>query len=133
MDTNHIPRGMSAERRWRALAWRDRLALLRGRRTPRTHAEARTAVGHARVLRRRSARYSAVSGVSAFVVWLTLSLVFGAPVSGGGSAIVGIGQAAVVGIVVFLTSLVVARRQSRRLERHAGAALDHDRSTTTDT
>lgn len=104
---------------WEALAWRDRMALLLGRRDPDGSAMARAALAQAQRLRQRAVLLAAMGGMAATCVWAALSLLLGS--SNGAGRLV---TAAVFGGVFFVSYLTLARAQARRLERRSRHVFD---------
>ncbi len=116
--TAEIPEGRAADRRWKAIARRDRTALLVGRRRP-ERTEAPAALGYARRLLERSWLFATMNGLAAVAVWSALALLTGDAQENPVQFLF----AVACGLAVFTASLVIGRRRARRLERHARTAL----------
>ena len=110
------------ERRWSDLGWWDRTALSLGFRSPESTATATAMLAQARRLRQRRVLVAGVGGVGATVVWMSLSLLFGAANDRSGAAWVV--SALVFGVVFFAANVWVSGRQAARLEARATEVLE---------
>jgi hypothetical protein len=113
-----VPAGRQAEIRWREFdPGRRRSILLRGS-DPSSNEEAGIVLGYARRIRERLPLMASLGAVSAFVVWLAISMLVEDGVSGQSMLLAG-----VVAVSVGLGLLFGGRVRARRLERRAEEAL----------
>lgn len=113
-----VPAGRQAEIRWRELdPGRRRAILLRGS-DPSSDQEAGIVLGYARRIRQRLPLMASLGAVSAFLVWLAVSMLVEDRPSGESMLLAG-----VVAVAVGLGLLFGGRLRSRGLERRAKEAL----------
>lgn len=110
-----VPAGRQAEARWRELdPGRRRAILLRGS-DPSSDQEAGIVLGYARRIRQRLPLMTSLGAVSAFVVWLAISMLVEDRLSGQSMLLAGV-VAVSVGLGLFFGGRVRARRLERRAE-----------------